>query len=83
MREFIAHVKSQKEQLVAEGVDRVQLDRHLNALEAALNTNAPRQKLELLLDELEASLLVASDGGVSANVLNLLNEIFGTGMPPV
>lgn len=83
MREFIAHVKSQKAQLVSEGVDSVELDRHLNVLEAALNANAPQAKLELLLDGLEASLLAASDGGVSSGVLNLLNDIFGTGMPPV
>jgi hypothetical protein len=83
IRDFIARVKTQARELVAEGVDRDELEAHIRALEDALARRAPAAEIAAALDALEATLLAVSDGGVSANMLNFLNQLFGTGMPPV
>jgi predicted ATP-binding protein involved in virulence len=83
MREFIARVKKETEELVNDGVDRNDLQKRLEALEAALSKNAPNDVKSQALDDLEATLLPASDGGMTRDVLNFFNQMLGTGMPPV
>jgi hypothetical protein len=83
LREFIGRVKKQKVELIADGVDAKELEARLNVLEHALNAKAPADVKAEALDDLEAVLLEASDGGVSRDVLNFFNQLFGTGMPPV
>ena len=83
IRDFIARVKKQRAELIAEGVNAKELEARLSVLEHALNAKAPADVKAEALDDLEAALLTASDGGVSHDVLNFLNQLFGTGMPPV
>jgi hypothetical protein len=83
MREFIARVKKQRAELIAEGVDAKELEARINVLEHALNAKAPADVKAEALDDLEAALLTANDGGVSRDVLNFFNQLLGTGMPPV
>ncbi len=83
VHEFIARVKRDEEELVAEGVHRDDLHKRVSALEAALDKNAPAEQKAKALDDLEAILLTASDGGVSRDVINFFNQLLGTGMPPV
>lgn len=83
MREFIARVKKEKAELVSEGVNGTDLDKRVVALEAALNNNASVEEKAKALENLEAALLPASDGGVTRDVINFFNQLFGTGMPPV
>jgi uncharacterized protein YigA (DUF484 family) len=83
MRDFIARLKKETSDLVKEGIDRVDLQKRIHALEEALNSNASSEKKSKALDDLEATLIAASDGGVSRDILNFFNQLFGTGMPPV
>ena len=83
IRDFIARVKAETNELVADGVDRNDLQKRIAALENALNAGKPASVTSPLLDDLEATLLPASDGGVTRDVLNFFNQLFGTGMPPV
>ena len=83
MRKFLERVKAQEEDMISQGVNREELSTRVNALEAALDSDAPKEELAKHLDELEATLAAASSGFSSAAALNLLNEIFGTGVPPV
>lgn len=83
MRTFIERVKHQEEDMIAQGVNREELTTRVDALEAALDKNASKEEVAQRLDALEATLAAASSGFSSAAALNLLNEIFGTGVPPV
>ena len=61
-----------------------ELESHLTALEAELGKEEPHHTtLASLLDGLRGLSAEASEALINSGVMNLMNEILGTGVPPV
>ena len=61
-----------------------ELETHVTALEAELGKEEPHHStLASLLDGLRALSAEATEALADSGVMNLLNEILGTGVPPV
>jgi hypothetical protein len=61
-----------------------ELESHVTALEEELGKEAPHpSRLATLLDGLRSLSTEATGGLIDSGVMNLLNEILGTGVPPV
>jgi hypothetical protein len=61
-----------------------ELESHVTALEEELGKEAPHpSRLAALLDGLRGLSADATESLIDSGVMNLLNEILGTGVPPV
>ena len=80
VRDLVDHLKSHE----ATQPHGEELDSHVNALEAELRADAPHPpRLASLLDGLRELSTEATEALINSGAMDLLNEILGTGVPPV
>jgi hypothetical protein len=80
VRDLVDQIKSH-EATQAHGEE---LDSHVTALETELGKEEPRHStLASLLDGLRGLSADATEALINSGAMNLLNEILGTGVPPV
>ena len=82
IRELIDHLKANSGELVSKGVDEKQLHEQVARLEAEIKKSEPdHDVLKDLLGSVETTVGEAEEGMISSGVFQLLNQIFGTGVP--
>lgn len=82
VHDLIKHVRENSDALASKGVDKTALDTHLARLEAEMQKPDPdRGAISDTLASLETTIGEAEESMISTGVLQLLNQIFGTGVP--
>ena len=82
IQELINHVKANSAELVSKGVDKKELHEHVAELEAEMKKSEPdHDVLRERLASLETTIGEAEESMISTGVFQLLNQIFGTGVP--
>jgi len=80
VRDLVEHIKSHEIMRPHES----ELDGHVTAIEQELGREAPHpSRLASLLDGLRGLSAEATEGLMHSGAMDLLNEILGTGVPPV
>ena len=82
IQELINHVKANSGELVSKGVDEKELHDHVAKLEAEMKKPEPNHDaVKESLASLETTIGEAEESMISTGVFQLLNQIFGTGVP--
>jgi len=82
VRDLIQHVKENADALAAKGVDKDALGAHIAKLEAEMKKSEPDHgAISDALAALETTVGEAEESMMSKGVLQLLNQILGTGVP--
>jgi hypothetical protein len=82
VQDLINHVRENTDALAKKGVDRDALDAHIAKLEAEMQKPEPDHgAVSDTLAAIETTVGEAEENLMSKGVLQLLNQIFGTGVP--
>jgi hypothetical protein len=82
VQDLIQHVKENADALEKKGVDKEALDAHIAKLEAEMKKPEPDHSVVAdTLAALETTVGKAEQNMISRGVFQLLNQIFGTGVP--
>jgi hypothetical protein len=82
VQDLINHVRENTDALAKKGVDRDALDAHIAKLEAEMKKPEPDHGVVSdTLAAIETTVGEAEENLMSKGVLQLLNQIFGTGVP--
>jgi acetylornithine deacetylase/succinyl-diaminopimelate desuccinylase-like protein len=82
VQDLIQHVKENADALAKKGVDKDALDAHIAKLEAEMKKPEPDHgAVADTLAAIETTVGNAEQNMMSRGVLQLLNQIFGTGVP--
>jgi hypothetical protein len=82
VQDLINHVRENTDALAKKGVDRDALDAHIAKLEAEMKKSEPDHGVVSdTLAAIETTVGEAEENLMSKGVLQLLNQIFGTGVP--
>jgi hypothetical protein len=82
VHDLIRHVRENADALAQKGVDRDALDAHIAKLEAEIKKPEPDHgAVSDTLAAIETTIGEAEQDLMSKGVLQLLNQIFGTGVP--
>jgi hypothetical protein len=82
VQDLINHVRENTDALAKKGVDRDALDAHIAKLEAEMKKTEPDHGVVSdTLAAIETTVGEAEENLMSKGVLQLLNQIFGTGVP--
>ena len=82
VRDLIQHVRENADALAKKGVDKNALDAHIATLETEMKKPEPDHgAVSDTLAAIETTVGEAEENMMSKGVLQLLNQIFGTGVP--
>jgi hypothetical protein len=82
VKDLIAHVKANTDELAAKGADKKALQANVAKLETEMKKPKPDHGvLSEALASLETTVEKAEESMVSSGVFQLLNQILGTGVP--
>jgi hypothetical protein len=82
IHELIQHVRANADALAQKGVDKDALNAHVAKLEAEMKKSEPDHGVVSdALASIETTVGEAEESMMSKGVLQLLNQIFGTGVP--